>query len=244
MDGHDGPQPILTMTGISKAFPGVKALDDVDFRLFPGEVHALMGENGAGKSHPDQGADRRLRASTRARSSSTGRRCAFASPLQAQQAGVSTVYQEVNLCPNLSVAENIFIGREPRRLGRIQWSAVRRRARRAARPRCSLDIDVSALLGAYSLAVQQMVAIARAIDISAKVLILDEPTSSLDQSEVAQLFRVMRQLKDAGHRDRLRHPLPRPGLRDLRPDHRAAQRAAGRRVADRGAAASSSSSRR
>jgi len=189
-------RPILTMTGISKEFPGVKALIDVDFRLFPGEVHGLMGENGAGKSTLikvltgvygiDQGDitldDRPVR---------------FHSPLQAQQAGVSTVYQEVNLCPNLSVAENIFIGRQPVRFGRIDWPEMRRRAQTLLR-RLDLDIDVTAQLDTYSLAVQQLVAIARAIDIEAKVLILDEPTSSLDAGEVAQLFRIMRQLKQDG----------------------------------------------
>jgi simple sugar transport system ATP-binding protein len=191
-----GLEPILTMTGISKSFPGVKALSNVDFRLFPGEVHALLGENGAGKSTlikvltgvygTDEG-DVVL----------DGVPIRFASPLQAQQGGVSTVYQEINLCPNLSVAENIFIGREPRTLGRIQWKEVRKRSRQLLR-RLDLDIDVSALLSSYSLAVQQMVAIARAIDISAKVLILDEPTSSLDANEVAQLFRIMRQIKADG----------------------------------------------
>jgi monosaccharide-transporting ATPase len=184
------------MTGISKEFPGVKALSDVDFRMLPGEVHALMGENGAGKStlikvltgvyDIDQG-----------QITLDGTDVRFSGPLQAQHAGISTVYQEVNLCPNLSVAENIFIGREPRRFGMIQWSQMEKRAA-ALLKRLQLDIDVSAPLSTYSLAIQQMVAIARAIDISAKVLILDEPTSSLDASEVEQLFRVMRQLKDEG----------------------------------------------
>ena len=112
----------------------------------------------------------------------------FGSPMEAQRGGISTVYQEVNLCTNLSVAENIFLGREPRRLGRIQW-----RAMRAARPRrCArvhLDIDVGAPLAAYSLAVQQMVAIARAVDIDAQVLILDEPTSSLDAARSSSCSR-------------------------------------------------------
>jgi monosaccharide-transporting ATPase len=117
--------------------------------------------------------------------------------LHAQQGGISTVYQEINLCPNLSVAENVFIGREPRQFGRIRWGETRRRSRELL-SRLDLDIDVSALLSSYSIAVQQMVAIARAVDIRAKVLILDEPTSSLDANEVAQLFRVMRQLRDQG----------------------------------------------
>ncbi|MET8333300.1 sugar ABC transporter ATP-binding protein [Streptosporangium canum] len=190
------PVPILRMRGISKEFPGVKALSGVDFRLLPGEVHALMGENGAGKStlikvltgvHDIDAGEIEL----------GGEKVAFAGPSAAQQAGISTVYQEVNLCTNLSVAENILIGREPRRLGRIQWGRMRRRAAELL-ARLELDIDVSAPLSAYSLAMQQMVAIARAVDVSARVLILDEPTSSLDTGEVAQLFRVMRKLKEEG----------------------------------------------
>jgi len=188
--------PVLEMTGIRKVFPGVVALDGVDFRLFPGEIHALLGENGAGKStlikvltgvYDIDGGDISL----------GGEPVRFAGPPQAQRAGVSTVYQEVNLCTNLSVAENIFIGREPRRFGRIQWGPMRRRATELL-ARLDLNIDVSASLSTYSLAIQQMVAIARAVDFSARVLILDEPTSSLDASEVAQLFAVMRRLKDDG----------------------------------------------
>ncbi|MFG2011626.1 sugar ABC transporter ATP-binding protein [Micromonospora sp. NPDC048868] len=189
-------RPVLTMTGISKTFPGVRALHDVDFRLFPGEVHALMGENGAGKSTLIK-----VLTGVHALDEGTvvldGEQVAFSGPMQASASGVSTVYQEVNLCTNLSVAENIFIGREPRRLGAIRWGEMRRRAR-ALLARLDLDIDVSAQLGTYSLAVQQMVAIARAIDVRARVLILDEPTSSLDAGEVAQLFRIMRQLRDEG----------------------------------------------
>ncbi|NLT56349.1 MAG: sugar ABC transporter ATP-binding protein [Actinomycetales bacterium] len=187
---------ILTMTGISKQFPGVKALDNVDFRLLPGEVHALLGENGAGKStlikvltgvySIDEGTIALEGAPVR-----------FSGPSQAQQAGISTVFQEVNLCPNLSVAENIFIGREPRRFGAVRWQEVRRRAAELLH-RLQLDLDVTARLSDYSIAVQQLVAIARAIDISPKVLILDEPTSSLDSSEVDELFRVMKQLRDEG----------------------------------------------
>ncbi|MFI8081921.1 sugar ABC transporter ATP-binding protein [Kitasatospora sp. NPDC086009] len=189
-------QPVLEVRGIRKEFPGVVALDGVDFRLFPGEVHALMGENGAGKStlikvltgvHPADGGEVVL----------AGRRVRIAGPLQAQEAGISTVYQEVNLCPNLSVAENIFIGREPRRLGLIDWAETRRRAARLVRT-LELDIDVSAPLGSHSIAVQQLVAIVRAVDVSAKVLILDEPTSSLDRDEVRQLFTVIRRLRDQG----------------------------------------------
>ncbi|HET9991029.1 MAG TPA: sugar ABC transporter ATP-binding protein, partial [Kofleriaceae bacterium] len=124
-------------------------------------------------------------------------RVLFASPLEAQHGGISAVYQEVNLCPNLSVAENIYIGREPRRFGRIQWRVMRRQATEAL-ARVDVHADVSALLSTHSLAVQQMVAIARAIDISADVLILDEPTSSLDTGEVERLFDVIRQLATQG----------------------------------------------
>jgi len=188
--------PILQMTGIRKIFPGVVALDGVDFTLRPGEVHALMGENGAGKStlikvltgvYGIDAGDIRL----------NGTPVHFGGPLQAQQAGISTVYQEVNLCANLSVAENIFIGREPRWFGKIRWSEMRRRSA-ALLAGLDLHLDVTAPLGDYSLAIQQMVAIARAVDISAKVLILDEPTSSLDASEVERLFEVMRALKRDG----------------------------------------------
>ena len=189
-------QPVLTMTGISKSFPGVRALQNVDLRLFPGEVHALMGENGAGKSTLIK-----VLTGVYGTDSGTvtlgGEQVSFSGPMQAAAAGVSTVYQEVNLCTNLSVAENVFIGREPRRFGAVRWGEMRRRAR-ALLARLELDIDVNAPLGTCSLAVQQMVAIARAIDIRASVLVLDEPTSSLDTGEVTQLFRIMRQLRDAG----------------------------------------------
>ncbi|MEV4415144.1 sugar ABC transporter ATP-binding protein [Catellatospora sp. NPDC049609] len=191
-----GRQPVLTMTTISKTFPGVRALDGVDFRLFPGEIHALMGENGAGKSTLIKVLTGVYQADTGV-IALDGQQVSFTGPMQARAAGVSTVYQEVNLCPNLSVAENIYIGREPRHFGAIRWREMRRRAR-ALLARLDLDLDVTAALGTCSLAVQQMVAIARAIDIQARVLILDEPTSSLDSSEVAQLFRIMRQLRDEG----------------------------------------------
>src|SRR5690606_27200964 len=192
----DAPAPVLRMSGIGKQFPGVRALDRAALRLLPGEVHALMGENGAGKStlikvltgvhSVDEGAIEL-----------DGRPVAFGSPLEARQAGISTVYQEVNLCTNLSVAENILIGREPRRFGRIDWKRMRARARDLL-ARLELDLDVSAPPSSYSLAIQQMVAIARALDGEARVLILDEPTSSLDADEVGQRFRVMRRLKDEG----------------------------------------------
>jgi simple sugar transport system ATP-binding protein len=184
------------MTGITITFPGVRALDGVDFRLFPGEVHSLMGENGAGKSTL-------IKALTGVYSIDSGEILvggepqSFASPAAAQHAGISTVYQEVNLLPNLSVAENILLGREPRHRRGIDWRAMRDRAGRTLQ-RLNLDIDPASLLSSHSIAVQQLVAIARAMDVDAKVLILDEPTSSLDADEVTELFRVIRALRDDG----------------------------------------------
>jgi galactofuranose transport system ATP-binding protein len=186
----------LEMKGITKTFPGVKALSNVSLRLFPGEVHALMGENGAGKSTlikvltgvyiADEGTI-----------TLDGIPIHVTTPLEAQELGISTVYQEVNLCPNLSVVENIFIGREIMKRGRIDWKEMNRRAEELLR-NLNLKIDVTKTLSSYSVAIQQMVAIVRALNVSAKVLILDEPTSSLDMNEVKQLFSVIRQLKQQG----------------------------------------------
>ena len=189
-------EPVVEVRGLSVEFPGVKALQGVDLRLFPGEVHALMGENGAGKStlikaltgvHRPNAGEIRL----------GGEPVAFTGPGQAQDAGISTVYQEVNLCGNLTVAENILLGREPRRLGRIDGRATRRRAAELL-GRMGLDIDPGSELNTHPIAVQQLVAIARAVAVDCRVLILDEPTSSLDADEVAELFRIMRVLRDDG----------------------------------------------
>lgn len=187
---------LLEMTGISKVFPGVRALQNVDFRLRAGEIHALMGENGAGKSTLIK-----VLTGVYGRDAGTmsleGEQITVKSPQEAQSAGISTVYQEVNLCPNLSVAENIYIGREPMKFGRIDWREINKRAKDAL-ARLELDIDVTKVLNTYSVAVQQMVAIARAVDIKAKVLVLDEPTSSLDENEVEKLFEIMKKLKSNG----------------------------------------------
>ncbi len=185
------------MEGISKSFPGVRALEHVDFALRQGEIHALVGENGAGKStlikvltgaeHADEG-----------EITLAGEVVSIRSPQHAQAMGVSAVYQGINLCTNLTVAENILIGREPMKRGRIDWKAMRTQAAEVL-ARLNMDIDATCLLGEYPVAVQQMVAIARALAVPAtKVLILDEPTSSLNASETQQLFRVMRQLKAEG----------------------------------------------
>lgn len=187
---------LLELRGIVKTFPGVRALDGVDFTLRAGEVHSLMGENGAGKSTLIKvltGVYRRDGGTMRLASEEIHPK----NPLDAQRLGISTVYQEVNLIPELTVAENLFIGREPRRLGLINWSAANRRAREAMAG-LDLDIDVTLPVRTYSIAIQQMVAIARAIDEDAKILVLDEPTSSLDTAEVKQLFGVMRRLRERG----------------------------------------------
>lgn len=189
---------ILTMRHINKNFPGVVALDNVDFTLRAGEIHALMGENGAGKSTL-------IKVLTGVEEFETGEiRIAGRShpiinksPQEAQANGISTVYQEVNLCPNLSVAENLFIGREPKKLGAIDWKTMNKKSGELLHS-LDIDIDVTKTLDNYSIAIQQMIAIARAVDMSAKVLILDEPTSSLDDSEVDKLFILMRRLKAQG----------------------------------------------
>ena len=188
--------PIVAMTDISITFPGVKALSGVNFRMFPGEVHSLLGENGAGKSTLIK-ALTGMYAIDSGQIVFDGEPLVITGPAEAQRVGISTVYQEVNLLPNLSVAENILLGREPRRFGGIDWQAMRVRASEIL-SRLHLTIDPGSQLGTHSLAVQQLVAIARAIDVRAKVLILDEPTSSLDADEVAELFRVIRDLKNDG----------------------------------------------
>jgi galactofuranose transport system ATP-binding protein len=185
---------LLQLRAISKSFPGVKALSAVDFTIRAGEIHALMGENGAGKStlikvltgvYKRDGGEIRL----------NGKAINPASPGGAQRLGISTVYQEVNLIPYLSVAENICLGRLPKPW--IAWRSVRGRAR-AALARLGISLDVTEPLAHYSIALQQLVAIARALDISAQVLVLDEPTSSLDEGEVERLFGIMRRLKADG----------------------------------------------
>ena len=187
-------ESLLALRGITKSFPGVKALAGVDFTLRAGEIHALMGENGAGKSTLIKvltGVYRRDAGDILLKGASIDP----ASPDAAQRLGISTVYQEVNLIPHLSVAENICLGRHPKPW--IAWRSVRERARSALN-RLGIEIDVTETVANYSIAIQQLVAIARALDISAQVLILDEPTSSLDEGEVERLFGIMRQLKTEG----------------------------------------------
>ncbi|MBQ9626039.1 MAG: sugar ABC transporter ATP-binding protein, partial [Treponema sp.] len=187
---------VLEMRGIYKSFPGVKALQNIDFTLRQGEIHALMGENGAGKSTlikvltgvytKDEGTvfvkgfDKALN---------------IRSPQDAQNSGISTVYQEITLCNNLTVAENLYIGRE-----KGAFTNWKKRNEGAAKILKELEIpaEPTAQLSSYSIAVQQMVAIARAVDMECKILILDEPTSSLDDKEVQKLFKLMRGLKAKG----------------------------------------------
>ena len=190
------PQPVIEMRDISITFGAVRALDEVSVRLFPGEVHALMGENGAGKSTLIK-ALTGVYAIDAGVVTIDGERHEFSSPAAAQAAGISTVYQEVNLVPNLTVAENMLLGREPRRFGSIDVREMNRRARRTLL-HLGIDVDPRTVLDEHPIAVQQLVAIARAVDVEAKVLILDEPTSSLDADEVEKLFTVMRRLREEG----------------------------------------------
>ena len=188
---------VLTMRGICKTFFGIKALNNVDFTLRKGEIHALMGENGAGKSTLIKvltGVYEKDRGSIWVEGCGH-EEARIQSPQDAQKAGISTVYQEISLCPNLTVAENMFIGRDDCPI--VHWKDYRKRADGILR---SLGIPARAdqELSHCSLAVQQMVAIARAVDMQCKVLILDEPTSSLDEKEVAMLFDLMRDLKSRG----------------------------------------------
>jgi ribose transport system ATP-binding protein len=187
---------VLQVRGVSKRFPGVHALREVDFELNAGEVHALVGENGAGKStlikvatgvyRPDSGELRYL-----------GRPASFARPLDAQLAGISTIYQEVNLIPLMSVARNLFLNREPRRFGLVDGARMRREATEILRD-YGVDVNVTRPLRSLGLGAQQMVAIARAVQIDARVVVMDEPTSSLEQREVETLFEVVDRLRGAG----------------------------------------------
>ncbi|TYB65476.1 sugar ABC transporter ATP-binding protein [Nonomuraea sp. PA05] len=190
-------EPVLEARGISRRFPGVLALDDVSLALHPGEVHALVGENGAGKStlikvftgvyQPD-GGELRYR----------GGPAAFGTPMEAQRAGISTIYQEVNLVPMMSVARNLLLGREPRgRFGVIDAAAMYGEAERVLSG-YGVETDVRRPLRTLGVGAQQMVALARAVSVDARVVIMDEPTSSLEPREVETLFGVIRKLRDDG----------------------------------------------
>jgi galactofuranose transport system ATP-binding protein len=188
--------PLLEATGVVKRFTGVLALDGVSLRLAPGEVHALVGENGAGKSTlikvltgvyaPDAGEVRLA-----------GRPVAFTGPLDAQRAGIQAVHQEIGLVPAMSVARNLLLGREPRRFGVLD---VRRMHREAARLLASygVEVDVHRPVRSLGVGVQQMIALARAVSVDARVVVMDEPTSSLEPREVETLFGVVERLRDRG----------------------------------------------
>ncbi|WP_159585458.1 galactofuranose ABC transporter, ATP-binding protein YtfR [Chelativorans xinjiangense] len=189
-------EPLLSVASLTKSFPGALALDGVDFALRAGEVHALLGENGAGKStlikcltgayRCDSG-DIRL----------SGRQVDPRDTFEAQALGIGTVYQEVNLLPNLTVAQNLYLGRQPTRFGMVGTRRMNAGAE-ALLSQYGLDIDVTRELSSYSVAVQQIIAIARAVDLSGKILILDEPTASLDAQEVRMVFDIVRALRERG----------------------------------------------
>jgi ribose transport system ATP-binding protein len=192
-----GSVPLLTLTGVNKSFSGVQVLQDVSFDLHPGEVHCLVGENGAGKStlikiisgayHHDSGEISYL-----------GRRVSFLDPRWAIGHGITTIYQEIDVVPDLSVVENIFLGREPRtRTGSLDVSAMRQGARKLLED-IGVALDLSSPVGALKIAQQQMVAIAKALSLESRILILDEPTAVFTASEVDVLFRMIRRLKDQG----------------------------------------------
>ncbi|SDN52867.1 sugar ABC transporter ATP-binding protein [Actinacidiphila guanduensis] len=195
-DPEPAGDPVLEVAGVNKSFAGVHALRDVHFALRPAEVHALIGENGAGKStlikvmtgvyRPDAGT---VRLAGRARD--------FRNPLEAQAAGISTIYQEVNLVPLMSVARNLHLGREPRRFGLVDVARMNRQATEVL-GRYGVHVDVTRPLRSLGLGAQQMVALARAVQVDARVVIMDEPTSSLEPREVETLFSVIRSLKEQG----------------------------------------------
>ena len=191
-----GAAPLLHMAGIAKSFPGVQALSGVDLTVGRGEVHALLGENGAGKStllkilagaqQPDAG-----------RITFDGAEVRLANPHAAQQLGIVTIYQEFNLIPTLSIAENVFIGRLPVRLGRVDGGELQRRTRSLIEE-VGLAVDPRRLVSDLSVAEQQMVEIARALSMSAKLVVMDEPTSALSDKEVQRLFAIVAGLKARG----------------------------------------------
>ena len=188
--------PLLVMREIDKRFQGAHALSSASLEVEAGEIMALVGQNGAGKSTLIKvltGASRRDSGAI----VFGGQPIDFASPNEAQRGGISTIYQEINLVPFRSVAENIFLGREHRRCGLLDWRRMNAAAAELLR-RFAVEIDVRRALMDFSTAIQQMVAVARAVSFKARLVIMDEPTSSLDEREVAILFDVMRQLRAEG----------------------------------------------
>jgi inositol transport system ATP-binding protein len=189
-------EPLLSMTGIGKRFPGVQALADVHLEVLPGEIHALLGENGAGKStllkilsgaqQPDVGTI-----------DFAGRRVTMATPHDAQKLGIVTIYQEFTLAPNMTIAENVFIGREPGNRIFVDWRKMAAETR-AITSRLGLDLKPMSIVRTLNVAEQQMVEIARALSMKSRLIVMDEPTSALSSSEVEKLFRIIRDLKAQG----------------------------------------------
>ena len=189
-------EPILELHGITKIFPGVRALNNVQFDLRPGEIHALMGENGAGKStfikvimgvHQAEEGEMRLH----------GKPVHFKSTRDAQKAGIAAIYQHVTAYPHLSVAENIFTGHLKKRFGIVQWKAMYDEADKLLQE-LNADFDSRALMGNLSVAQQQMVEIAKALSVNARIIIMDEPTAALTKRESEELYRITRKLRDEG----------------------------------------------
>lgn len=196
--GNGAARPVLELEGIKKSFPGVHALKGVSFDVRAGEVHALLGENGAGKSslikvisgvyHPDEGAIR-----------IDGAPVALETPQAAQRAGIATIYQELLLFPELTVAENIFMGHAPRnRFGAIDWNQAREQARSLLASLDILDLDVTRVVGTLSVGNRQRVEIAKALSHKARILIMDEPTAALTERDVERLFAIVRLLRQRG----------------------------------------------
>lgn len=190
------PQPILTMEDISKRFPGVQALNNVHLEVLPGEIHGLLGENGAGKSTLMKILSGVYKKDT-GNILLDGRAIEVSNPHHAQTLGITIIYQELNLMPNLTVAENVFIGREPNTATFVKWRSLHRQTRELMQ-RLGINLSPTALVRNLSVAEQQMVEIARALSVQSRVIIMDEPTSALTENEVSHLFSIMRDLKTQG----------------------------------------------
>jgi len=187
-------EPILNLAGISKQFPGVKALDNVDFFLWPGEVHALMGENGAGKSTLINIISGLLQPSS-GKIYLAEREVSFGGTSEAQKAGISTISQEFNLVPGLTIAENIFLGREPTsRGGLLNWRQIRQRAREIL-TELGLKVSVNQRVEYLSVGDRQLVEIAKALSLEFRIIMMDEPTAALTATEVGRLFEIVQKLK-------------------------------------------------
>ncbi|MGH6991496.1 MAG: ATP-binding cassette domain-containing protein, partial [Stellaceae bacterium] len=191
------PKPLLELRGISKSFGGVAALSDVDFTLDEGEIHGLVGENGAGKSTMMK-IIAGVHAAYEGRMQLAGRPVSFTSARDARDAGIGMVHQELSLVPQLTVAENVFLGAQPvTRFGAIDWPRMRRDAARELES-LGIDVDPAATLGALPLGLQQLIELARVLFSGARIIILDEPTSALSPPEIERLFHLLRRLREGG----------------------------------------------